>query len=271
MANSEEIQSLIAQLQETPNAGRANFNVPEVLAKAMQELDLKPSQLAVALDVSQASVSRWMSGGNSPHLRHLRAIENLLRSRTAVPPEKDGVEFRGRKLGIYGVDGFFHRARQAKNLFILKKSLGFQAGMNSAVHQQLREVFVANPSVKIFYAFPRDSEPAMTFLNLRRELAPEFPNNIYWKEFEPDQELMKLFGEMQASCFILENPDGSIDIMLEVPVRTLTPIDEFDLATFTTVFLEMSDSHKYRMWVQWRGALEKIEWDSMSDVEAKAG
>lgn len=271
MANSDEIRSLIAQLDEVSSPASSASNIQELISNVLDTLDLKPSQLASALEVSQASVSRWLSGGNIPHQRHFRALQELLRSRSNSAPKIDGIDFHGRKLAIYGVDTFFSRAQEAKNVFILKKLLGFQAGVNASVHQQLREVFVANPEVKVMYAFPFDSETAMTFLNLRRNLAPDWPENIFWKELDTTHELMQLFGELFVSSFIIEHKDGRIEIMLEVPVKTLKPIDEFDLATYTSLFLELSDSHKYRMWVQWRSALEKIEWDSIRTVEKSVG
>ena len=35
-----------------------------------------------------------------------------------------------------------------------------------------------------------------------------------------------------------------------------------DLAAYTSVFIELSDPHKHQMWLQWRGTLEKIDWES---------
>jgi hypothetical protein len=69
---------------------------------------------------------------------------------------------------------------------------------------------------------------------------------------------MRLLGGVFASPFIIEQRDGRVDILLQVPVKVIKSLDEFDLAGFTTLFLELSDTHKHRLWMQWRPLLEKI-------------
>ncbi|MGA7291314.1 MAG: GNAT family N-acetyltransferase, partial [Terriglobales bacterium] len=144
----------------------------------------------------------------------------------------------------------------------LKNLLGFQAGTNPLIKQQVKDLFTANSELRICYGYPRDSEAAMTFLNFRKELAGEWPRNIFWKDLQGDHEIMQLLGGVFASPFIIEQQDGRVDILLEVPVKVIRAVDEFDLAGHTSLFLELSDTHKHRMWLQWRPLLEKIEWES---------
>jgi len=247
---------------ETMLASPGTNGIGDLILNTMKVLELKPSQLASALEVSPASVSRWSSGVNPPHQRHLRAMQEMVKLRVLQRSEPEGFEFHGRKIGIWSFDTFFSRAREAKTVYVLKNLLGFQAGTNPVIKQQLKELFTKNSDLRVCYGYPRDSEAAMTFLNFRKELAGEWPRNIFWKELAADHEVMRLLGNVFASPFIIEQPDGRVDMLLEVPVKVVRTLDEFDLAGHTSLFLELSDTHKHRMWLQWRPALEKIEWDS---------
>jgi Acetyltransferase (GNAT) family len=247
---------------ETVLASPSTNGVGDLIVNTMRLLELKPSQLANTLEVSPASVSRWSSGVNPPHPRHLRSMQEMVRLRVLQQSEPEGFEFHGRKVGIWSFDTFFNRAREAKCVYVLKNLLGFQAGTNPIIKRQLKELFAKNSALRVCYGYPRDSEAAMTFLNFRKELAREWPRNIFWKELAADHEVMQLLGSVFASPFIIEQPDGRVDMLLEVPVRVVRTLDEFDLAGHTSLFLELSDTHKHRMWCQWRPALEKIEWES---------
>ena len=249
-------------------ASNGGNGTPELIQKAMETLDLKPSQLASALEVSAASVSRWtkLDGGSAPHPRHLRAMQEMVRLRMNQLSEPQGIDFHRRKIGILSFEVFFKRAREARTVYVCKNLVGFQAGSNPAIKQQLKDLFAVNKELRICYGYPRDSEAAMTFLNFRKELAGEWPRNIFWREMEHDDELMQFLGSVFASPFIIEYGDGRVDVLLEVPVKVMQALDEFDLAGYTSLFLELSDTHKHRLWVQWRPALEKIEWQS-SPVE----
>jgi predicted GNAT family N-acyltransferase len=261
MTDLDQLNSLLKNFEEVI-ASPSNNGIGELILNAMQTLDLKPSQLANALEVSGASVSRWTSGGNAPHPRHLRALQEMVRLKMLQLSEPEGFEFHGRKVGIWSFDTFFRRAREARAVYVLKNLLGFQAGTNPLIKQQLKDLFTSNSELRICYGYPRDSEAAMTFLNFRKELAGEWPRNIFWKELPAEHEIMQMLGGVFASPFIIEQHDGRVDILLEVPVKVIRAVDEFDLAGYTSLFLELSDTHKHRMWLQWRPLLEKIEWES---------
>jgi predicted GNAT family N-acyltransferase len=74
---------------------------------------------------------------------------------------------------------------------------------------------------------------------------------------------MQLLGSIFASPFIIEYPDGRVDILLEVPAKVVRTLDDaLDIASHTSLFIELSDTHKHQMWLQWRRALDKIDWES---------
>lgn len=268
MTDSDQLNSLSKELEvvieSSPNEG-----IGELILKVMQTLDLKPSQLAAALEVSAASVSRWTSGENAPHSRHLRAVQELVRLRNLQLSEPEGFEFHGRKVGIWSLDTFFRLAREAKTVYVFKNLLGFQPGTNPLVKQQLKDLFAVNNELRICHGYLRDSEAAMTFLNIRKDLAVEWPRNIFWKELDTNSEIMQRVGGVFASPFIIEQHDGRVDIMLQIPVKVIRPLDEFDMAGHTTLFVELSDTHKHRMWVEWRPLLEKIEWEFTLPSESR--
>jgi DNA-binding transcriptional regulator YiaG len=262
MADLEQLTGLLKDF-ETLLGSPTSTGTGEVINKTMQLLELKPSQLASALEVSAASVSRWTTGISSPHSRHLRAMQEMVRLRRLQFCEPDSFEFHGRKVAISSIDTFFRRAREAKSVYVFKSMLGFQAGMYPAIKQQLRDLFTFNNRLRICYGFPQDSEAAMTFLNFRRELGGEWPRNILWKELSVDHEVMQLLGSIFASPFIIEYQDGRVDILLEVPAKVVRTLDDdFAIASHASLFIELSDTHKHQMWLQWRRALEKIEWES---------
>jgi GNAT superfamily N-acetyltransferase/transcriptional regulator with XRE-family HTH domain len=250
----DKVDELIA----SPSADGAKTVVSSVL----KLLDMNSSQLAVALEVSSASVSRWANGQAVPHARQLRSIQELVRLKIQQLSEPDGLDFHGRKVAILSLDSFFRKAREAKNVYVLKNFLGFQAGINPAVKHQLRNLFAANNDLKICYGYPKDSEAAMTFLSFKQEVGSEWPMNIYWKEVEHDDKLMHLLGSVFSSPFIIEHRDGRIDVLLEVPVKLVRGLDEYDLSGYMSLFVELSDSHKHRLWSLWKPALEAIAWDS---------
>jgi hypothetical protein len=192
----------------------------------------------------------------------LKAIvdtQELVKLRLSEP---DGVDLRGRKVGILGFDSLFRKAQGAKSLYVLKSLLGFQAGVNPAVKQQLRSLFAANPNLKIFYGFPRGSEAAMTFLGFKKEVGFEWPMNVYWKEIEDNHPLTSLLGTVFACPFFIEHEDGRVEVLLEVPVKVVCGIDQYDLAGYASLLVELSDTHMYRLWSIWKSALEGIQWES---------
>jgi hypothetical protein len=233
-----------------------------LVSNALRTLEMTPSQLAIALDVSPASISRWTNGQTVPHARLLRAMQELVRLKIQEHSEPNGIQLHGRNIGIFGLDSFFRRAREAKNVYVLKNLLPFQAGVNPAVKQQLRNLFAANNELRICYGYPKDSEAAMTFLSFKRDVGSEWPMNIYWKEVDCDHELMQSLGSIFASPFIIEQRDGAIDVLLEVPVRILRGLDDYDQSSYMSLFAELSDTHKYRLWSHWKPILEQIAWDS---------
>src|SRR5271165_3179110 len=113
---------------ETAITSPGTNGIGDLIVNTMKLLELKPSQLASALEVSPASVSRWSSGVNPPHPRHLRAMQEMVRIKVLQQSEPEGFEFHGRKVGIWSFDTFFSRAREAKSVYVLKNLLGFQAG-----------------------------------------------------------------------------------------------------------------------------------------------
>ena len=261
MTDFEQLSAVFKRF-ETLQATPGGIVSGDLILGALQALNLKPTQLATALEVSPASVSRWVSGSSSPHQRHVRALQDMLRGRMLHFTEPHGIDIHGRKIAISTFDAFFRRAKEAKIVYVFKNILGFQAGMNPSIKQQLKDLFTFNPDLKICYGFSKDSEAAMTFLNFRRELASDWPRNIHWKEVPIDDEIMNLLGSVFASPFIIEHHDGRVDVLLETPVKILRTLNEYDLATHTSIFVELADTHKHQMWMQWRGALEKIEWQS---------
>jgi DNA-binding transcriptional regulator YiaG len=261
MTDLDQLNSLLKNL-ETLIASPSDAGTRELITNVMQTLDLKPSQLASALEVSAASISRWTSGENTPHSRHLRALQELVRLKMLQFSEPEGFEFHGRKIGIWSLDTFFSRAREAKIIYVFKNLLGFQPGTNPLVKQQLKDLLTVNNELRICHGYLRDSEAAMTFLNIRKDLAGEWPRNIFWKELEIDSEVMQRLGGVFASPFIIEQRDGRVDILLQIPVKVIRPLDEYDMAGHSTLYVELSDTHKHRMWMEWRPLLEKIEWES---------
>jgi len=183
--------------------------------------------------------------------------------------EPEGFEFHGRTVGIWSLDTFFSRAKEAKTVYVLKNLLGFQPGTNPLVKQQLNDLFTVNSELRICHGYLRESEAAMTFLNIRKDIAGEWPRNIFWKELETDSEIMQRLGSVFASPFFIEQHDGRVDILLQIPVRVIRPLDEFDMAGYTTLYVELSDTHKHKMWVEWRPLLEKVEWESAPPSESR--
>jgi predicted GNAT family N-acyltransferase len=266
MASTERVGQLDRPEQEIP---QGTESAKDLVTNGLQVLGMSPSQLAIALDVSPASVSRWINGQATPHQRHLRNLQDLINSKKQEREEPEGLQFHGRNLGIFSLDSFFRRARQARVVYVLKNLLGFQAGINPAVKQQLRTLFAENPTLRICYVFANGSEAAMTFLGFKKEVGSEWPANIFWKEVETGHPLMNSLGTLVASPFILEQQSGSIDVLLEVPVKVLRGLDEFDLSGSMSLLTELSDSHKYRFWSHWKPVLETVKWDS-TPVKIKA-
>src|SRR5579883_2172397 len=197
----------------------------ETLVKdALSALKLTAAELAAELDVSPATVGRWLSG-TTPHPRELRRMHELVRQRFSRPTEPEGVMFQNRALGIWGFDVFFKRAHGAKRVYCLKNLMGYQAGINYAVQDQLKQLFADNPDLQICYSFLKDSEAAATFKNFRAEIAREFAPNVKWKELPADHKLMQMLGEVFASPFIIEYPDDRVEVLLEVPLKVLRTSD----------------------------------------------
>jgi predicted GNAT family N-acyltransferase len=258
-----DVSPLSELLKELESAGQSSGNFAELIRKSVQLLELKPSQLANALEVSQASVSRWMNKPTiAPHPRHLRALQEMVRLKLLQNTEPEWSEFRGRKLALFSFDAFFRIAREATRVYVMKNSLGFRAGMSLAIKQQLKDLFTLNERLRLYYGYAQGSEAAMTFMNFRRELVSEVPGRIFWKQFEPTHELMKMLGSLFSSPFFIEYDDGRVEILLEVPVKVMRTQDEFDVASSASMFLEISETHKHQMWSMWHRPLECAEWES---------
>ncbi len=242
-------------------ASSSKEGVDTLVKDALGVLAMTGAELAAELDVSPATVARWLSG-TTPHPREIRRMHELVRQHFSQSSEAEGVLFQNRTLGIWGFDVFFQRAHGARRVYCLKNLMGYQAGINYAVQDQLKQLFADNPDLQICYSFLKDSEAAATFKNFRAEIAREFAPNIKWKELPAGHKLMQMLGEVFASPFIIEYPDERVEVLLEVPLKVLRTSDPLDRSGFTTVFIELPDTHKYRMWAKWREELARVEWES---------
>jgi hypothetical protein len=245
-----ELEKEFESIMQNPEQGK----VPALVRSVLEILNLNASGLATRLSVSPATVARW-AGGTTPHVREIRAMQELVRARFAEPHQIVGVSFFGRTIGIWRFDEFFERAVSAKRVFVLKNWMGFQAGMNPRIKGALKALFAQNKHLQICYAFLKASEAATTFRNFHTEVAREFPENIKWAELTSAERPMQMLGDVFASPFILEYPDERIDVLLEMPVRVLEPMDENDLSGFTTILAELPDLQKHRLWAEWKEEL----------------
>jgi GNAT superfamily N-acetyltransferase len=261
LANIAELSELtlrVERLLQDPSTSESQGFV----AEAMRVLQMSPLQFSQALEVSPASVSRWINGLSVPQSRQLRAMQELLKLHVQKLSEPDGLEFHSRKIGVFSIDSFFHRAERAKAVYVLKNILGFQAGTNPAVREQLRNVFALNQELRIFYGFPRGSEASASFMSFKTEVVSEWPRNIFWKALGPDDQVTHLLGTSLANPFFLEHQDGRVDVFLEVPSAVLRGLDKLDSSPYMPLFVELSENHKTRLWSEWRTALENLDWDS---------
>jgi GNAT superfamily N-acetyltransferase len=262
VSNSQTLnsQAVLGQLQEKFEGvltNPTNSDKVRTLVRAVLEaLNLNASQCAVRLNVSPATVARWLAGPTIPHVREIRALEELVRAHFA-PVGQTGVDFFGRALGIWRFDEFFIRALRAKRVYVLKNWMGFQAGMNSRMKDSLKNVFSENRDLRVCYAYLKGSEAATTFKNFYSEVAQEFPSNVMWSELLSSAKPIQMLGDVFASPFIMEYFDGRIDVLLEVPVRVLQSSDDNDLSGFTTILIELPDAHKHRLWEEWKIALAR--------------
>lgn len=140
--------------------------------------------------------------------------------------------------------------------------------MNPETRRSLKSLFEHNSGLRICYLYPKDSEAALTFQNFRKEVASDWPQNICWKEVEtnpriadPEHETLHLLGSVFASPFIIEQRDGSLEVLLEVPARLIRARDSYDVSGYTSIFIELSDTHKNQLWRLWKPSLEKINWE----------
>lgn len=231
--------------------------VPALVRAVLEVLDLNSSGLAARLSVSPATVARWLAG-TTPHIREIRAMLDLVKNHIAGSGRISGVSFFGRTIGIWRFDEFFERAVSAKRVYVLKNWMGFQAGMHPRIKNALKNLFANNQHLQICYAFLKGSEAATTFRNFHADIAGEFPANIKSAELALTELPMQMLGEVFASPFIIEYADERIDVLLEMPVKVLESFDENDLSGFTTIFVELPDLQKHRLWAEWKGVLTGV-------------
>lgn len=263
----EEFESILSE----PTTEAMKRLTPRVL----DVLRVNSSQLAAQLGVSPATVARWRTG-KVAHKREIRAMQELVRAHFGAGKTVSGVDFHERMLGIWPFDEFFERATRARRVYVLKNWMGFQAGMNSRIKGALKKLFIDNEGLKICYAFLKGSEAAATFRNFCGEVKLEFPENIEWSELSGEDKPMRMLGDVFASPFIVEYLDDRIDVLLEVPVRVLSSKDANDLSGFTTVFIELPDLQKHRLWSEWKAVLTrefttvgiKVVWQFSEEIEA---
>jgi len=257
MTSTTELQTLLEKAE-----GVIKAPSPDSLKKLLEEisktLEFNDLQLAQALDVSAASIGRWKAG-KLPPTKQLRAIQEWLGLQIEQLSEC-GVDFKGRKVGIYSVDAFFERARAARRVYVIKNAIGFQAGLSQEVKTKLRHLFAANAQLTVCYGFPQGSEASMSFLNFKSDVVSEWPRNILWRETAPDDPLMRKLGNVMASPYFIEYADGRIDLLLEVPACVVKGLDNLD-ASFISLFVEIGESQKVRMWSEWKQLLDSVSFD----------
>ena len=255
--DQKELEKQFERILQDPD--REKEQVPKLIRAVLDVLDLNASGLAARLSVSPATVARWFAG-TTPHIREIRAMQELVKAHFAENRRIIGVSFFGRTVGIWRFDEFFERAASAKRVFVLKNWMGFQAGMNPRIKNSLKNLFANNQSLQICYAFLKGSEAATTFKNFHTEVAREFPDNIKWAELSDTERPMQMLGDVFASPFIIEYGDERIDVLLEVSVKVLESLDENDLSGFTTMFVELPEIQKHRLWAEWKEVLLKVPW-----------
>lgn len=248
--NLDEVERKFEEVMADAN----EKNVPPLIRAVLEILQINASGLAVRLDVSPATVARWLSG-TVPHIRQIREMRELIREKFAQTGQSGGVVFSGRTLGIWPFDEFFARAVHARRVYVLKNWMGFQAGMNPRIKTALKDLFSRNKDLQICYAYLQGSEAATTFKNFKAEVVHDFPHNVQSRELGHAAEPMKMLGDVFASPFILEYQDERIDVLLEVPVRVLATVDVNDLAGFATLFIELPDMQKHKLWAEWKPVL----------------
>jgi DNA-binding transcriptional regulator YiaG len=85
-ATKAEVAQTIQHYEEQFEAIHANpttQSIQKLIPEVLDVLGLNPSQLAVRLNVSPATVARWIAGPTIPHLREIRAMRELVRSHFA--------------------------------------------------------------------------------------------------------------------------------------------------------------------------------------------
>ncbi len=258
MATKTELQGLLEKAERVTKEPSSD-SLKELLEEIGKSLGFNDLQLAQALDVSAASIGRWKAG-KLPPTKQLRGIQEWLGLQIEQLSES-GVEFKRRKVGIYSIDAFFERAKTAKTIYVIKNAIGFQAGLSQEVKGKLRHLFgAANPQLKVCYGFPQGSEASMSFLNFKSDVVGEWPRNILWRETPPDDPLMRMLGNVMASPYFIEYADGRIDLFLEVPANVVKGLDDLD-ASFISLFIEIGESHKVRMWSEWKALLDVNKFD----------
>src|SRR5262245_52032206 len=115
MTGKIELENLLSEA-ETVAKDPSPDGIKKLLDEITKSLGINDLQLAQALDVSPASVGRWKNG-KMPQAKQLRAIQEWLALKISQLSES-GLDFKGRKVGIYSIDTFFQRAEGAKAVYV---------------------------------------------------------------------------------------------------------------------------------------------------------